>query len=223
MLFGSRIPSGGAAVAALVSPARQPRQIRAGWTQGPGAAKITATMAFALLRHLPTDIAPGHCYGRLDLPQGAQGDAAAALAGLAGFPATALFSSPARRCMALAQRVAAATGLPVQEDARLWELDFGDWEGRPWDAVPRAALDAWAADPWGFAPPGGESGAALVARVWEFHRALPPGAVVVSHGGPLKVLAALIRGCPVDLLAAAPPMGSCRIHRPHFAPAAEGG
>jgi alpha-ribazole phosphatase len=182
-----------------------------------------AAMFCALLRHLPTDIAPGHCYGRLDLPPGTGGDAGAALAGLAGFAVTALFSSPARRCLVLAEQVAAATGLAVRVDARLWELDFGAWEGRSWDAVPRAALDAWAADPWGFAPPGGESGAALVARVQDFHAQLPPGAVVVSHGGPLKVLAALVEGRPVDLLAPAPPMGSCRIHAPRFAPGTEQG
>jgi alpha-ribazole phosphatase len=181
-------------------------------------------MPYALLRHLPTDIVPGLCYGRLDLPPGAGRDAGAALAGLEGFAATALFSSPARRCLALAEQVAALRGLPVRPDARLLELDFGAWEGRAWDDVPRAALDEWAADPWGFAPPGGESGAALVARVRDFHAALPEGAVVVSHGGPLKVLAALIEGRTVDLLAPAPPMGVCRILRaPCFAPVAEQG
>ncbi|MFC7551236.1 hypothetical protein ACFQU7_01395 [Pseudoroseomonas wenyumeiae] len=47
---------------------------------------------------------------------------------------------------------------------------------------------------------------------------------MVSHGGPLKVLAALIEGRAVDLLAPAPPLGSCRIlHAPRFAPAAEQG
>ncbi|RKK01844.1 phosphoglycerate mutase [Pseudoroseomonas wenyumeiae] len=181
-------------------------------------------MPYALLRHLPTDIAPGLCYGRLDLPPGAGGDAGGALAVLEGFAATALFSSPARRCLALAEQVAARTGLPLRPDARLLELDFGAWEGMPWDDVPRAALDDWAVDPWGFAPPGGESGAALVARVRDFHAALPPGAIVVSHGGPLKVLAALIERRAVDLLAPAPPLGSCRIlHAPRFAPAAEQG
>jgi alpha-ribazole phosphatase len=183
-----------------------------------------AAMPFALLRHLPTDIAPGLCYGRLDLPPGAGGDAGATLAGLRGFAATALFSSPARRCLALAEQVAVATGLPVRQDPRLWELNFGAWEGQPWDDVPRAALDTWGADPWGFAPPGGESGAALVARLRDFHAALRPGAVVVSHGGPLKVLAALIEGRAVDLLAPAPPMGSCHLLRAAcFAPAPEGG
>jgi alpha-ribazole phosphatase len=167
--------------------------------------------AYALLRHLPALIAPGHCYGRLDLPPG-PADPAPTLAGLAGFAAAALVSSPAARCRALADAAAARLGLPPRFEPRLLELDFGAWEGLPWDDVPRAALDAWAADPWGFAPPGGESGAALVARVRAAFAELPPGAVVVSHGGPLKVLAALIAGRAVDLLAPAPPLGSCVIH-----------
>jgi len=168
---------------------------------------------FALLRHLPTALAPGHCYGRLDLPPG-PASPAAALAGLRNFPARALLSSPAARCMALAGAVAAATGLAARPEPGLLELDFGAWEGARWDDVPRAALDAWAADPWGFAPPGGESGAALVARVRAVFATMRPGTVVVSHGGPLKVLAALIAGRPVDLLAPAPPMGSCVLHPP---------
>jgi len=177
-------------------------------------------MRHALLRHLPTNIAPGHCYGRLDLPAGRAGMAVPLPP---GFRAQALFSSPARRCVALAEAVAARTGLPITLDERLWELDFGAWEGLAWDDVPRAALDAWAADPWGFAPPGGESGAALVARVRGFHATLRQSSIIVSHGGPLKVLAALIGGLAVDLLAPAPPMGGCVLHGPGLASGAEDG
>ena len=89
------------------------------------------------------------------------------------------------------------------------ELDFGAWEGLPWDDVPRAALDAWAADVHGFAAPGGESGDALIARVRDFAGELSRGDhIVVSHGGPLKVLAALLTGVAVDLLAPAQALGS---------------
>ncbi len=140
-----------------------------------------------------------------------------------GFRAEVLVSSPARRCLALAEAVSAATGLPVITDARLWEMDFGAWEGLRWDDVPRAALDAWAADPWSFAPPGGESGAALVSRVRAVHEGLSVPSIIVSHGGPLKVLAALIAGRAVDLLAPAPPMGSCVLHGPGLAVSVEGG
>jgi alpha-ribazole phosphatase len=160
-----------------------------------------------LVRHPPVSGA-GRCYGRTDLPLADPADAARLAARLLPLGGT-IWTSPLRRC----RDVATALG-PHHVDPRLQELDFGVWENRLWDDVPRAALDAWAADPWGFSPPGGESGAALVARVTAFHAALPPsGHVVITHGGPLKVLAALLHGRPVDLLAPAPPLGSVDIIR----------
>ena len=103
-----------------------------------------------------------------------------------------VWTSPARRC----RDVAAALG-PHRVDCRLQELDFGAWEDQAWDEL------------WGFRPPGGETGGELVARVQAFYGALPAGThVVISHGGPLKVLAALLRGECVDLAAPAPLPGS---------------
>jgi alpha-ribazole phosphatase len=157
----------------------------------------------ALVRHPAADVAPGICYGRLDVPVTDQAAVAALVVRLAAFGGT-VWSSPAQRCRVV------ANGLrdPVV-DPRLQELDFGEWEGVAWDDVPRAALDAWAADVSGFAPPGGESGSALVARVRAFASALPAGDhVVITHGGPLKVLTAILRGVTVDLLAPAPALGS---------------
>ena len=42
-------------------------------------------------------------------------------------------------------------------DARLAELDFGHWEMQSWDGIPRAEVDAWAADVAHYRPGGGES------------------------------------------------------------------
>ena len=169
-------------------------------------------MRVVLIRHPRPLIGPGICYGRLDIPLHPSGEddiaRIAADPGLKG--ATRVWSSPARRCRALADAVADGLAVPLTVDHRLLELDFGDWEGRPWDAVARADLDRWAAEPITFAPPGGESGAALIARIWDFAEALRLDRLdcaVVSHGGPLKVLAALLTGEPVDLLAPAPPVG----------------
>ena len=140
----------------------------------------------------------------------------ALVARLAGYGGT-IWTSPAQRCRVVAE----ALGLnrrvqcsPVVDD-RLQELDFGEWEGVAWDAVPRAALDTWAADLRGFAPPGGETGAALVARVASFAAALPPGDhIVVTHGGPLKILPSILRGEPVDLAVPAPGLGSVTLIGP---------
>jgi alpha-ribazole phosphatase len=101
------------------------------------------------------------------------------------------------------------------------ELDFGEWDEVDWDDVPRDGLDRWAADPYGFAPPGGESGAELIRRVAAVRDALLSdgrAAVVVSHGGPLRLLGPMLRGQQPDLLSPAPPpetlevigLGGCR-------------
>ena len=162
-------------------------------------------MIVILIRHPAVLVAPGICYGRRDLDL--HPDAAADVARLRGVIAASvgrIWTSPASRCRSLA-------GAGATVDARLSELDFGDWEGLAWEAVPRAALDQWAAAPLDFAPPGGESGAALLARVGAFHamlRARDEDCVVVSHGGPLKLMAAMLRGEAPDLLAPAPPLGS---------------
>ena len=166
-------------------------------------------MKLLLVRHPPPEIAAGLCYGRLDVPARADGVRAVA-ARIVAHGVSQVWTSPARRCRVVAE----ATGLPVLVDLRLQELDFGEWEGRAWDEIPRAALDTWAADPENFAPPSGESGAAILARVREVHAALVAAdrdCAVVSHGGPLKLLAALLCGQAPDLLAPAPPIGSVQV------------
>lgn len=170
-------------------------------------------MKVVLVRHPPPDVQPGVCYGRLDLPL--HPVAAATIGHLAtSLPCGGIArirTSPSQRCRILADALGELCGAQPATDVRLQELDFGAWEGVPWDEVPRAALDAWAASPMRFAPPGGESGASLVARMSAVHddlRRAGESCLVVSHGGPLKVLGALLRDEAPDLLAPPPPLGS---------------
>lgn len=131
-------------------------------------------------------MAPGTCYGATDLPL-ADDPAihAAALQTLlpAGVP---VYSSPLVRARLLAEALHPA---PLFDD-RLREIDFGDWEMQAWDDLDRALLDAWAADPFHFVPPGGEAVASLRARVVDFLAGLPGEAVLVAHAGVIKVCAA---------------------------------
>jgi alpha-ribazole phosphatase len=170
-------------------------------------------MRVTLVRHPRPLIDPGICYGRLDIPIHPDGiadiDRLAADAACVG--AMRLWTSPARRCLILAEAIADRMGIPPITDPRLRELDFGDWEGKAWDDIPRQALDDWAADPGGFPLPGGESGNQLVERLEGFHAEIcrnGQDCVIVSHGGPLKVLIALLRRQPIDLLAPPPAMGA---------------
>jgi alpha-ribazole phosphatase len=171
-------------------------------------------MRVALIRHSAPRIAPGTCYGRLDIAVDRSADEQT-LSRLVSEPGphgfNRVWTSPAVRCRGLAEAIARSLSAPLSVDRRLWELDFGAWEGQAWAAIDRAELDRWAGSLLTFAPPGGESGAELIARIRDFHgdlRRAQQDCVVVSHGGPLKVLRALFVGGPIDLLAPAPALGS---------------
>ena len=169
-----------------------------------------------LVRHAAVQVQTGVCYGRSDVAlQPGWESIVGGLAVLArGMPCSVVYTSPASRCHDMAGRLAQATGMSMVVDARLAELDFGQWEGQRWDDVARTQLDAWAADPEGFAPPGGESGRTLRARVgafWQDIAAKGTAACVLSHGGPLRILASLAVGEVPDLLAPSMPQGFARL------------
>lgn len=149
------------------------------------------------LRHPVTEAAPGLCYGRTDLGLG-PGAGAQIAAAVAACPEGPVVSSPARRCRALAEPLAARTGGAVDYDARLWEMDFGAWEGLRWDAIPRAQSDPWAADYWNIAPPGGEAFSDVCARVGQVLDELAPGTLIVSHAGVIRAAMILRHGATLD-------------------------
>ncbi len=171
-------------------------------------------MRIALIRHPTPLVAPGICYGRLDVavdPSAGEQMARRLLSDPRLRSARRVWTSPAVRCRGLADAIARAWAVPLSVDPRLWELNFGAWEGRAWETIGRADLDRWAASLLTVAPPRGESGAELIARIRDFHADLrcdQRDCVVVSHGGPLKVLQALVLGKPIDLLADALAIGS---------------
>jgi alpha-ribazole phosphatase len=191
-----------------------------------------------LVRHTRVAAAAGVCYGRLDVPlvDAAAQDIAAALAVLPR--CRRVYSSPAARCLALARRVAARDGAPLELRRELLELDFGRWEGLRWDDVPRAELDAWAADPWGYAPGGGESAESLRRRVHDWFDALTqqsaaaddavrspqfargaatdrrPVTLIVAHQGPLRAVLERALRLPRSVLFELPiPFGAAGVRR----------
>ncbi len=154
-------------------------------------------MDLYLIRHPRPDVPPGTCYGASDV--GLAEPVAPVAARLRPMlpPDPVVYSSPLGRALRLAE----ALGSP-HADARLREIDFGEWELRPFAAL-RGELDAWAADPLGFRAPGGESVQEMAARVDaaldDILAAHPDGAVaVVAHGGPLRAIAGRLIGLPQD-------------------------
>lgn len=126
-------------------------------------------------------------------------DALAAL--LAARHVDRLVASPLGRARESAERL--GLGLPVEVDERWIEVDYGELEGMGLGAVPAELWTAWRADP-AFEPPGGESLAAVGARVRgacdELFACPGEGArgdgdvVVVSHVSPIKAAVAWALG-----------------------------
>jgi len=159
-----------------------------------------------LVRHPRPSVEPGWCYGATDVPVSddellATSDALAQ-AGLPG--PLPVFASPLQRCARLAERLQPAS---LHLDARLAEMHFGRWEMRPWSDVPRAEVDAWAADLLCYRPGGGECVLDVARRVAQFVADLRqqglPEALVVCHAGTIRLLMAMRNGLSLERAALA--------------------
>ncbi|PTY35747.1 hypothetical protein BGP77_08435 [Saccharospirillum sp. MSK14-1] len=107
-----------------------------------------------------------------------------------------LFTSPSPRCAELAFTLDSN----AERVSALRELNFGDWEGLPWDAVDRTSLDSWAQAPLDYPIPGGESGRELFRRVAEWAQTVQLGEhdLIIAHAGSLRALAAILLKCSFD-------------------------
>lgn len=156
-------------------------------------------MRLWLVRHAAVPQAAGICYGASDLHADPLGTAAAAARLAQALPdAVQVVCSPLQRCTALAAQLAVQRpALQPRTDARLAEMDFGTWEGQRWDAIGEAALSAWTADFRHHRPGGGESLAALMARVdsaWCEAVAMADEVVWITHAGVIKAAQLLAAG-----------------------------
>jgi alpha-ribazole phosphatase len=86
-------------------------------------------------------------------------------------------------------------GADYVADERLRECHFGDFEGKTYAELEKDNdYRSWIDDPHLYAPRGGESLADVEKRVMEALVSLPNGAVVITHGGPIR--SALTRFSP---------------------------
>lgn len=146
------------------------------------------------LRHASTIAGADICYGQTDIGLGSRAEAEMEAAIRAVGRVCAIRASDLSRCRVLAQRFADRDGVDAVYDQRLREYHFGDWEGRRWADIPRAESEPWTADLWGAAPPGGETFAALHARVAEALAEIPRGTLVVAHAGVIRAARMILTG-----------------------------
>ncbi|MFP3753385.1 histidine phosphatase family protein [Cupriavidus sp. SIMBA_020] len=162
-------------------------------------------MDVVLIRHARPEVAPGICYGALDLALAlpVSPPAERIVATLDGLRPDRILTSPAARARDTATALSHGidTRIDLEIEPRLRELDFGQWEGREWATIDRADLDHWAANLMAARPHGGESAAQVMARVVDWAGSLPADAGgclwVVTHAGPIRMLAAHWLGLPL--------------------------
>ena len=176
-----------------------------------------------LLRHGQTDYnIDGRMQGHIDSNLTAEGhdQAAAAAPVLAELAPDRVISSDLRRAVDTAEVVAAACGLPVKFDARLRETHLGHWQGRTVAEIDRdypGAIAEWRSDP-AWAPPGGESRIAVVARSRpvvdeleaEFADARSETVLLVAHGGMIAGLVTGLMELPHSTWPSFGGLGNCR-------------
>jgi probable phosphoglycerate mutase len=177
-------------------------------------------LTLVLTRHglTPRSEPEQHLGQRIDVVLSAAGRAQAEALGrrLVGVPVERILASPLRRATETAEIVRSGllTRPAVETDARLREMDYGEWEGLTYQQIEERdgpARTRWEADPARVACPGGESGDDVAARATDFlvdviawhdarHGVDSPEerpVLVVAHSTLDRILACVAAGIPV--------------------------
>ncbi len=152
--------------------------------------------ALLLLRHGPTQWnETKRVQGRSDVPLSAAGRAEVQTWRVpAEFTGFDWITSPLLRAVETAGLL---TGGEKPRDARLAEMDWGEWEGQQLDVLRRQLGDlmrAWEAKGLDFSAPGGESPRQVQQRLMPFLKeraAARNGAIAVAHKGIIRAVYAL--------------------------------
>ena len=164
-----------------------------------------ATTTLYLVRHGATERTEEDRFsGDVDIPLSEQGkrQAAQLAARLAADRFGAVYASPLLRATQTARILADVCGLPVEARDGLREIRHGHWEGQTRQAVESGypeEYSAWEADPFTFAPEGGESGVAVLARALPVIREIVTRhagqrVIVVSHKATIRLVLSSLLG-----------------------------
>lgn len=157
------------------------------------------TLRLILLRHgEPVPEAHGRCYGRMDvgLSETGRTQIHKKLKLLGSLNAQSIYSSPRKRACESAYIAGEYLGLQPQITSALSEIDFGAFEGLPYEEIERRYPDKykmWMEHPTKTAFPGGEDFSTMRQRVLGFTSILPnrhanETIMIVSHGGVNRVI-----------------------------------
>lgn len=163
------------------------------------------TTRLFLVRHGATTLsAEDRFAGEADVALSDEGRRQARLLGerLAREPVAAVYASPMSRTVETARLASTAHGAPFETRGGLREISHGRWEGKTRAEVARLFPEEyarWEADPFTFAPEGGETGLAVTARALPELLAIvgahPDATIlVVSHKATIRLLLSSLIG-----------------------------
>ena len=154
---------------------------------------------FTLLRHGPVAGSPA-LYGHTDVSLSEQGHIAMCSAIdviHSHLQIDHIVSSPLVRCSRAAQLFAQQNNVPIAIVSDLKEMNFGDWDGIPFDQLADEwkNLEAFWQSPSTIQPPNGElleAFATRIIRAWEtlLASSKPQHYLVACHGGAIRIIVA---------------------------------
>lgn len=152
-----------------------------------------------LARHAQPLIEAGLCYGQTDIAADTQATALCAQQLARALPKnTRVIASPLQRCEQLSHALLGLRpDLTFHTDARLQEMNFGNWENRPWQDIAPAELKAWTDDfAHQCAGGNGESVSQFMQRVAAaFDAVQRPGPTLwITHAGVIRAAELLASG-----------------------------
>lgn len=160
-------------------------------------------MKIFAVRHPSVLIPKGYCYGVSDvlLSDEAPVEMKQLAQVLSDIVFDAVYSSPLSRCLKLAQFLSGTQNVTIE--GRLSEMDFGDWEFQPWDAIYHSELGKkWFSGYLHERCPHGGSFPQLQKAVESFLADLSQRPIqqvlLVTHAGIIRILMHLLDGIPLE-------------------------
>lgn len=149
-------------------------------------------MEIYLIRHTETICEKGICYGQSDVDIAEPFDTVFKNI-LSQLPSEALiFSSPLKRCVILSKYIQEnIKTISFEQDNRLKEMNFGDWELKSWNDIPPEQLNTWMEDFVNIRVSNGESFVELHERVGNFlaeqkTKKINSPVIIVTHAGIIR-------------------------------------
>ncbi len=157
-------------------------------------------MEILLIRHSTPNIAKGICYGQTDISLNEKAFAEELKNIQSKLPngIEHFYTSPLQRCKILTQQLT----LNYTADNRLMELNFGDWENKPWNKLNQADLNIWMSDFVNVPAPNGENYRELHNRTSNFIECLLKTdfkkIAIITHAGNIRSFISWALNLPLE-------------------------